>query len=131
MKGAKLRDVKFRGNAAGMPVANLKSSRSPDCASASLTCPNCEGGNVRVIDSRAAPGLISGNTVRRRRACSKCNHRWTTLELTDDEIKSLSNGMIEHKKQIAVGFLVQILESAGMSEGEIIDAVINGGRRNA
>lgn len=39
-----------------------------------MTCPSC-GGNLRVAETREAVGRI-----RRRRHCSKCPERFTTLE---------------------------------------------------
>ena len=48
-----------------------------------MICPSCghdtpydPGNSTRVIDSRSAPN----NTVRRRRKCRVCDHRFTTYE---------------------------------------------------
>lgn len=44
-----------------------------------IECPWC-GGASRTVDSR--PRDVSGRpTVRRRRACQKCDNRWTTFEV--------------------------------------------------
>jgi transcriptional regulator NrdR family protein len=40
-----------------------------------MACPLCSHRNSKVIDSRA-----SAESVRRRRVCMKCNHRYTTYE---------------------------------------------------
>jgi transcriptional regulator NrdR family protein len=40
-----------------------------------MTCPKCQY-ECAVIDSRDGPD----NTIRRRRRCLKCPHRWTTYE---------------------------------------------------
>jgi len=46
-----------------------------------VICPNCESYNIKVIDSRARhDGLV----IRRRRMCTKCFHRWTTIEASVD-----------------------------------------------
>lgn len=40
-----------------------------------MQCPSCQSEDSRVIDSRA-----QGNAIRRRRQCSACQFRFTTLE---------------------------------------------------
>jgi len=42
-----------------------------------MRCPNCEATGTRVIDSR---DLENGSTIRRRRECEACGHRFTTYE---------------------------------------------------
>jgi transcriptional repressor NrdR len=42
-----------------------------------MRCPRCEEGATRVIDSR---DLENGSTIRRRRECEACGHRFTTYE---------------------------------------------------
>ncbi|MEI6232122.1 MAG: transcriptional regulator NrdR [Planctomycetota bacterium] len=42
-----------------------------------MRCPSCRADNDRVIDSRSAE---EGKLIRRRRACNKCNRRFTTHE---------------------------------------------------
>jgi transcriptional repressor NrdR len=42
-----------------------------------LRCPRCNQGGTRVIDSR---DLEAGSTIRRRRECEACTHRFTTYE---------------------------------------------------
>jgi transcriptional repressor NrdR len=42
-----------------------------------LRCPRCNTDGTRVIDSR---DLESGSTIRRRRECETCAHRFTTYE---------------------------------------------------
>lgn len=42
-----------------------------------MICPKCKHKNTRVIDSRDAN---EGRTIRRRRECEKCSHRFTTFE---------------------------------------------------
>jgi transcriptional repressor NrdR len=41
-----------------------------------MVCPGCQS-PTRVLESRRAP---DGGTVRRRRECSRCGHRFTTFE---------------------------------------------------
>ena len=42
-----------------------------------MRCPRCEETGTRVIDSR---DLENGSTIRRRRECEACGHRFTTYE---------------------------------------------------
>jgi transcriptional repressor NrdR len=42
-----------------------------------VRCPRCNEVGTRVIDSR---DLESGSTIRRRRECEACSHRFTTYE---------------------------------------------------
>ena len=41
-----------------------------------MDCPKCKSVQVRTIDSRCFP-----STVKRRRECQECGHRFTTLEV--------------------------------------------------
>jgi len=45
-----------------------------------MRCPNCDAADTRVIDSREAE---DGQSIRRRRACDKCDHRFTTRERSE------------------------------------------------
>ncbi|MCF4006480.1 transcriptional regulator NrdR [Corynebacterium uropygiale] len=42
-----------------------------------MLCPFCQNSQSRVIDSRVVDG---GTTIRRRRECSRCGGRFTTVE---------------------------------------------------
>ena len=42
-----------------------------------MRCPSCTSDVTRVIDSRLSDG---GDTIRRRRSCKDCGHRFTTFE---------------------------------------------------
>ena len=42
-----------------------------------MKCPACKKGETSVIDSRESEDVLS---IRRRRECEKCNHRFTTYE---------------------------------------------------
>jgi transcriptional repressor NrdR len=42
-----------------------------------MRCPKCEGKENRVIDSRE---VRNGDSIRRRRVCIACGHRFTTYE---------------------------------------------------
>ena len=47
-----------------------------------MRCPKCGCQEDKVIDSRASR---EGATIRRRRECTKCNHRFTTYEEFEHE----------------------------------------------
>jgi transcriptional repressor NrdR len=42
-----------------------------------MHCPACDANNTRVLDSRVAEG---GASIRRRRECESCHHRFSTVE---------------------------------------------------
>ena len=42
-----------------------------------MRCPKCQQNNDTVIDSREAR---DGTSIRRRRVCQECEHRFTTYE---------------------------------------------------
>lgn len=44
-----------------------------------MVCPNCDNYNIKVTDSRARH---DGLSIRRRRMCTRCGHRWTTVEVS-------------------------------------------------
>lgn len=52
-----------------------------------LHCPFCHNDDSRVIDSRTAE---EGNAIRRRRECTKCNKRFTTIESAALSVKKRS-----------------------------------------
>ena len=47
-----------------------------------MRCPKCGGQEDRVVDSRASR---EGATIRRRRECTQCGHRFTTYEELERE----------------------------------------------
>ena len=51
-----------------------------------MTCPECNG-HTEVVDSRITPK----GYIRRRRKCLYCGCRFSSLEITYDEYKQLSN----------------------------------------
>ena len=73
-----------------------------------MRCPKCEGKENRVIDSRE---VRNGDSIRRRRVCVDCGHRFTTyeeiqraqLQVTkrDERREELSRAKIVKSLQIA------------------------------
>lgn len=46
-----------------------------------MRCPSCYHNGTRVLDSRP---VEDGKSIRRRRECEKCNHRFTTFEKVEE-----------------------------------------------
>jgi transcriptional repressor NrdR len=46
-----------------------------------MRCPSCSADDTKVIDSREAE---EGSTIRRRRSCTSCLHRFTTYERLEE-----------------------------------------------
>lgn len=53
-----------------------------------MKCPECGliDSNCRVIDSRPFK-----NTIKRRRVCSFCNHKWNTYEIDESKFEFLAS----------------------------------------
>lgn len=49
----------------------------------SMLCPACSATETKVIDSRPAEG---GHSIRRRRECEACGHRFTTYERLEPQL---------------------------------------------
>lgn len=61
-----------------------------------LRCPECGHGHSWVIDSRESVE----ESIRRRRACDKCGHRFTTYERTEPVIDTLAEAKRERDELI-------------------------------
>ncbi len=59
-----------------------------------MRCPNCDGNDDKVLDSRLAR---EGKAIRRRRQCVACDYRFTTYEeIARDELRVIKrDGLIE------------------------------------
>ena len=58
-----------------------------------MLCPSCGATETRVIDSRPAEG---GSSIRRRRECETCEHRFTTYERLEPQlVVRKRNGRLE------------------------------------
>ena len=71
-----------------------------------IPCPEC-GSSSGVTDSRpvAAMPIIGKPAIRRRRACMKCDHRWTTYETAESDLSRIKR---EAAKQLIAAALGQI-----------------------
>lgn len=52
-------------------------------------CPNCKGESSKVVDSR----LRADGYIYRRRECTNCKTRWTTIEVPVADMKEIFNSM--------------------------------------
>lgn len=50
-----------------------------------MKCPQCKTGSAWVMGSREKEG-----SVRRRRRCTKCGFRFTTSEISVDDLKNIA-----------------------------------------
>src|SRR6185312_9354242 len=60
----------------------VKSYQPPQAVAVVMRCPKCGCQDDKVIDSRASR---EGATIRRRRECTACQHRFTTYEEIERE----------------------------------------------
>ncbi|WP_340536800.1 transcriptional regulator NrdR [Nocardioides sp. GXZ039] len=64
-----------------------------------MHCPYCRGTDTRVLDSRVAE---DGASIRRRRTCSSCERRFTTVELMQLSILKRSGATEPFQRDKAV-----------------------------
>lgn len=53
-----------------------------------MICPACGGTDLRTLNTRATTVVDTPGT-RRRRQCRTCQHRWTTLEVSESQLADL------------------------------------------
>ena len=61
-----------------------------------MNCPTCRHPDHLVLRSKPSAGAI-----RRTRKCCQCGHRWTTLELLEDDLKADRETLAEARKLAA------------------------------
>jgi transcriptional repressor NrdR len=84
-----------------------------------MRCPACHHLENRVLESRSAE---SGQSVRRRRECLKCNHRFTTYERVEFAplVVVKENGNRESfDREKLVRSLIRVCERTAISEVQI------------
>lgn len=87
-----------------------------------MRCPTCGTADTRVIDSRPAD---QGSSIRRRRECPNCGHRFTTYERAEAQILVRKrNGRLEpfQTGKIQVG-MVAALTDRPVSDDDVAAAV--------
>jgi transcriptional repressor NrdR len=87
-----------------------------------VRCPTCGTADSRVIDSRPAD---QGSSIRRRRECPNCGHRFTTYERAEAQIMVRKrSGRLEpfQTGKIQVG-MIAALTDRPVSDDEVAAAV--------
>lgn len=77
-----------------------------------MNCPACQHDKTEAVDSRP-----SGDTVRRRRCCQKCDHRFTTYEISSEKLEELQNVTTEEALRARLLPMIALLSEA-LSEPE-------------
>ncbi|MFM7100333.1 MAG: transcriptional regulator NrdR, partial [Verrucomicrobiota bacterium] len=88
-----------------------------------MRCPKCGGQEDRVIDSRASK---EGATIRRRRECTGCTHRYTTYEQIEYELLTVMkrDGRREpFSREKLVAGMRRACQKRPVSEQDVADAV--------
>lgn len=86
-----------------------------------MRCPKCGNQNDKVIDSRASR---EGATIRRRRECLGCGHRFTTYEQIEREILMVikrDNRREEFSKEKLLGGIRRACQKRPVSEQAMED----------
>lgn len=80
-----------------------------------MRCPNCRARRNRVVDSRLSG---DGSSIRRRRVCSACQHRFTTyerVEQTSPMVVKKDNRRESYDRDKIVGGLTKACEKRPVS----------------
>ncbi|MBD2325810.1 transcriptional regulator NrdR [Alkalinema sp. FACHB-956] len=90
-----------------------------------MRCPVCHHLENRVLESRSAD---SGQSVRRRRECLKCGHRFTTYERIEvvpiTVIKRSGNREIFDRQKLLQG-VIKACEKSGVTESVLENLVLS------
>lgn len=68
-----------------------------------MRCPQCRENDDAVIDSRE---FNDGLAIRRRRSCSRCEHRWTTYEkvwegtIDHQALRTMVDGALDELREV-------------------------------
>lgn len=66
-----------------------------------IPCPECDGVSIGVTDSRPTNSL-GFPTIRRRRLCADCGHRWVTIEVPFGSVADMRDAhRAELQKEVA------------------------------
>ena len=78
-----------------------------------MHCPFCKHGDTRVLDSRVAD---DGTSIRRRRVCSECEKRFTTIEQMQLTVLKRSGASEPFSRDKAIAGVRKALKGRGVSE---------------
>ncbi|QCW51520.1 transcriptional repressor NrdR [Nocardioides dongxiaopingii] len=81
-----------------------------------MHCPYCRGTDTRVLDSRVAD---DGGSIRRRRTCSSCERRFTTVELMQLSIRKRSGASEPFARDKAVAGVRKACKGRPVSDAQL------------
>ena len=81
-----------------------------------MHCPFCRSTDTRVLDSRVAE---DGTSIRRRRTCSECERRFTTVETMQLTVLKRSGACEPFQREKAVAGVRKALKGRPVSEDDL------------
>ena len=81
-----------------------------------MHCPYCRGTDTRVLDSRVAD---DGGSIRRRRTCSACTKRFTTVELMQLTVLKRSGATEPFTREKAVSGVRKACKGRPVTEDQL------------
>ncbi|MFC7492751.1 MULTISPECIES: transcriptional regulator NrdR [unclassified Nocardioides] len=81
-----------------------------------MHCPYCRNTDTRVLDSRVAD---DGGSIRRRRTCSECERRFTTVELMQLTVLKRSGASEPFTREKAVAGVRKACKGRPVSEDQL------------
>ncbi len=81
-----------------------------------MHCPYCRNSDTRVLDSRVAE---DGGSIRRRRTCSACEKRFTTIELMQLTVLKRSGATEPFTREKAVAGVRKACKGRPVSEDQL------------
>ena len=81
-----------------------------------MHCPYCRDTDTRVIDSRVSD---DGTSIRRRRSCSACNKRFTTVELVQLTVLKRSGASEPFDREKAVAGVRKACKGRPVTEDDL------------
>ena len=72
-----------------------------------MRCPKCGGNKSSVVDSRQAE---DGKTIRRRRECDECHHRFTTYERVEERTLVVVKKMAPGNSFLEIKYLMGLFD---------------------
>ncbi|WP_088002930.1 transcriptional regulator NrdR [Gottfriedia solisilvae] len=89
-----------------------------------MRCPTCNYNGTRVLDSRP---VDEGRSIRRRRECEECQHRFTTFERVEDNpilVVKKEGAREEFSKDKMLRGLIKVCEKRPVSLSQL-EGIIN------
>ena len=81
-----------------------------------MHCPYCRGTDTRVLDSRVAD---DGGSIRRRRTCSSCERRFTTVEMMQLTVLKRSGATEPFHREKAVSGVRKACKGRPVTEDQL------------